>query len=51
MGGRKYRVSGALDRTDAVMNKTFWIGVQPALTTEMLDHAGSRVASYLGVEF
>ena len=38
MVGRHYRVSGDLTNTDVVMNDTFWIGVQPALTREMLDH-------------
>jgi CDP-6-deoxy-D-xylo-4-hexulose-3-dehydrase len=51
MVGRNYRVSGELTNTDIVMNNTFWIGVQPALTREMLDHAAGSIARYLGVEF
>jgi CDP-6-deoxy-D-xylo-4-hexulose-3-dehydrase len=39
MVGRHYRVSGDLTNTDIVMNDTLWIGVQPALTRSMLDHA------------
>ena len=39
MVGRQYRVSGDLINTDVVMNDTFWIGVQPALSAAMLDHA------------
>lgn len=34
----KHRMIGNLERTDAVMNRTFWIGVHPALTTPMLDY-------------
>lgn len=51
MIGRNYRVSGALANTDVVMNNTFWIGVQPALTQEMLDFAASRIEMYLGIRF
>ena len=37
MSDQKYRISGDLSNTETVMNNTFWVGVQPALTTEMLD--------------
>ena len=49
MKGANYRVSGDLSNTDNVMNNTFWIGVQPALTQEMLEFAASKIESYLGV--
>jgi CDP-6-deoxy-D-xylo-4-hexulose-3-dehydrase len=32
------RVVGALDQADAVMDRTFWIGVHPGLTAPMLEH-------------
>jgi CDP-6-deoxy-D-xylo-4-hexulose-3-dehydrase len=32
-----HRVVGALDQADRVMERTFWIGVHPALTPPMLD--------------
>lgn len=47
----QYRVSGDLTHTDNVMNNTFWIGVQPALTLEMLDFIVERIESYLGINF
>ena len=48
MMGANYRISGDLSNTDNVMNNTFWIGVQPALTREMLAFAASKIESYLG---
>jgi CDP-4-dehydro-6-deoxyglucose reductase, E1 len=51
MVGRNYRVSGDLTNTDIVMNNTFWIGVQPALTEEMMDFSASKIEAFLGVNF
>jgi CDP-6-deoxy-D-xylo-4-hexulose-3-dehydrase len=51
MVGAEYRISGDLKNTDNVMNNTFWIGVQPALTREMLEFAAQKIESYLGVAF
>jgi CDP-6-deoxy-D-xylo-4-hexulose-3-dehydrase len=51
MVGRNFRVSGELTNSDVVMNQTFWIGVQPALTEKMLDHAANSITRYLGVDF
>ena len=46
-----YRISGDLTNTDNVMNNTFWIGVQPALTRDMLEFVASKIESYLGINF
>ena len=51
MIGRNFRVSGELTNTDTVMNNTFWIGVQPALTKEMLEFSVSKIETFLGVDF
>lgn len=51
MVDEKYRISGDLTNTDNVMNNTFWIGVQPALTEEMLDFVVKKIEVYLGVDF
>jgi CDP-6-deoxy-D-xylo-4-hexulose-3-dehydrase len=51
MQHQQYRVSGDLKNTDIVMNNTFWIGVQPALTEEMLDYAAGKIEAYLGLNF
>ena len=33
-----YRVVGELDKTDFIMNNTFWVGVYPGMTDEMIDY-------------
>lgn len=37
-GTDRYRVSGNLTTTDFVMNNTFWVGVYPGMTDEMIDY-------------
>jgi CDP-6-deoxy-D-xylo-4-hexulose-3-dehydrase len=51
MQGRNYRVSGDLTYTDTVMNDSFWIGVYPGLTEEMLDFTATKIESFLGIVF
>lgn len=51
MLGRNFRVSGTLENTDRVMNQTFWIGLQPALTEEMLNYSATQIETYLGLKF
>ncbi len=51
MVGAKYRISGDLTNTDNVMNNTFWIGVQPALTHEMMEYSARKIEAYLGLGF
>jgi CDP-6-deoxy-D-xylo-4-hexulose-3-dehydrase len=47
--GTPRRVIGNLENTDRVMNDTFWIGVWPGLSIEMLDYMISSIKSILGV--
>ena len=51
MQGRNYRVSGELINTERVMHDTFWIGVYPGLSLDMLDFAAEKIEHYLGVGF
>jgi CDP-6-deoxy-D-xylo-4-hexulose-3-dehydrase len=51
MNGAHYRISEDLINTDIVMNNTFWIGLQPSLTRDMLEFAAIKIESYLGVNF
>ena len=51
MKERNFRISGELTNTDIVMNDTFWIGVYPGLSREMLDFVIDRIETFLGVRF
>jgi CDP-6-deoxy-D-xylo-4-hexulose-3-dehydrase len=51
MIGRNYRVSGDLINTEVIMNNTFWVGLQPALSKEMLTFSANKISTYLGVGF
>ncbi len=51
MANATYRVSGDLTNTDNVMNNTFWIGVQPSLTKEMMEFSISKIKEFLGLSF
>jgi len=44
--GRPHRISGSLENTDRVMERTFWIGVYPGLSTEMLDYAADKLIEF-----
>jgi CDP-6-deoxy-D-xylo-4-hexulose-3-dehydrase len=35
--GAGYRIAGSLETTDRIMNDTFWIGVYPGMSDEMID--------------
>ena len=35
--GEGYRIIGTLENTDRIMNDTFWVGVYPGMTDEMVD--------------
>lgn len=51
MKDKNYRVVGDLVNTDITMNQTFWVGVYPGLTKEMLDFIVDRIETFLGVNF
>jgi CDP-4-dehydro-6-deoxyglucose reductase, E1 len=44
---RKYRVSGNLENTDQIMNQTFWVGLYPGLTEEMLNFTIDKIKTWL----
>ncbi|PCJ59275.1 MAG: lipopolysaccharide biosynthesis protein RfbH [Planctomycetota bacterium] len=50
MKNREFRISGELNNTDFVMNNTFWIGIQPALTFEMLEFSAQTIRHSLDLK-
>ena len=48
--GTPRRVISKLENTDRIMNDTFWIGVWPGLSIEMLDHMILSLRELIGVK-
>ena len=47
-GTDAYRVVGDLTNTDFIMNNSFWIGVYPGMTDEMIDYMAQTVIDAVG---
>ena len=45
--GEGYRVTGDLKGTDFILNNTFWIGVYPGMTEEMLQYMISTIKEFV----
>ena len=45
--GGGYRVVGGLENTDHIMKDTFWVGVYPGMTDEMLDYMAQTIIDAL----
>ena len=41
--GEGYRVYGDLSNTDRIMRDTFWVGVYPGMTDEMIDYMAETI--------
>ena len=41
--GAGYRVVGGLENTDRIMSDTFWVGVYPGMTDEMIDYMAKTI--------
>ena len=46
MEGRTYRVAGSLVTTDTILEDTFWLGVCPAITLDMLTYVIESLAEW-----
>jgi CDP-6-deoxy-D-xylo-4-hexulose-3-dehydrase len=43
---RGYRVVGRLTNTERILNRSFWVGVYPGLSREMLAHVAALIRSF-----
>lgn len=43
-GTGAYRVAGSLEMTDYIMNNSFWVGVYPGMTDEMIDYMAEIIS-------
>lgn len=41
--GQGYRIVGTLENTDRIMMDTFWVGVYPGMTDEMIDYMAKTI--------
>ena len=46
--GTGYRIAAPLVNTDRIMNDTFWIGVYPGMTPDMIDFMIETIAGFAG---
>lgn len=47
--GQGYRVSGGLANTDRIMRDSFWVGVYPGMTDEVLDYIAQTISEAVRV--
>ncbi len=47
--GRGYRVAGGLENTDRIMRDTFWVGLYPGMTDEMIDYMARIIRAAIGM--
>jgi CDP-6-deoxy-D-xylo-4-hexulose-3-dehydrase len=51
MQNLNFKISGELKNTDFVMSNSFWIGLYPGISFEMLDYVTHKIESYFGLNF
>lgn len=47
MKGRAYRVSGELKNADIIVDRTFWVGVYPGLSSSHLDYVADTIRKFV----
>jgi CDP-4-dehydro-6-deoxyglucose reductase, E1 len=49
--GKDYRIAGQLKNTDRLMNNSFWIGVYPGMTEEMIEYTVAQIRNFTNIRF
>ena len=44
---KNYKISGSLENSDRIMMQTFWIGVYPGLTIEMMEYVVNTIEDFI----
>lgn len=47
--GEGHRIVGSLENTDRIMRDTFWVGVYPGMTDEMIDYMAKTIIEALNI--
>ncbi len=48
--GTGFRIVGSLENTDRIMRDTFWVGLYPGMTDEMIDYMARTIREAVGAE-
>ena len=46
MKNYKFKLASSLENTDLIMNNSFWIGVYPGITKEMLEYVVTKIKEF-----
>ena len=49
--GKDYRIAGQLKNTNKIMNDSFWIGVYPGMTEEMIGYTVAQIRDFSNIRF
>ena len=45
--GRGFRIAGSLENTDHIMTDSFWLGVYPGMTEDMLEFMIEKIREFV----
>lgn len=51
LSGRPFRIHSELTNSDVAMHRTFWLGIYPGLTQDMLNFVAEKIENLFGIGF